>query len=312
MVKCAVSGTDESRFRQGEHSSQLSRASTTDRRCIKALGKRASAILRRYYLGPDFPMKMRLWGWLRKWGNYPRLTVRYAAAGWITVDERDLLQREILVNGFYEPEVWEALSSLADSEEVFWDVGAHIGTFSVRALLDPRVRVVHAFEPDPLSAEILEFNLRLNDPSQSRWALHRIALSDRRERRRLYSGPDSNTGLSSLVPRPNGLVFEVSCLSADELVFLQGIDSPTLMKIDVESWEGAVIRGAQRLLAEKPPKAIVLEAGYREPGHVSDPSLARYLESWGYTIRHVRRPSGIVEERENFVAVHETWAKRDI
>ncbi len=283
-----------------------------DQRCIRVLGKRTSAVLRRYYLGPDFPMKLRFWGWLRRWGSYPRLTVRYATAGWITVDERDLIQREILVNGFYEPEVWEMLSSAADSEEVVWDVGAHVGTFSIRALLDPRVKMVHAFEPDPISAEILEFNLSLNDSKQSRWALHRFALSDGRGPRKLYRGPDANTGLSSLVPRAGELVFEVSCLSADELVLRKGIRPPTLMKIDVEGWESRVVAGAQRLLAERPPKAIVFEAGYREPGRISDPSLARCLESWGYAIRHIRRPSGIVEERENFLAVHETCGERHL
>ena len=59
--------------------------------------------------------------------NNPRLSVEYGRDGVITVDYRDWLQGSILRTGAYEPEVWAALTSRAQDNEVFWDIGAHIG-----------------------------------------------------------------------------------------------------------------------------------------------------------------------------------------
>ncbi len=61
-------------------------------------------------------MKLRFYYWLRRLSGYARLTIPYAKDGWITVDERDWLQREIYATGAYEPEVWEALSTFAIAE----------------------------------------------------------------------------------------------------------------------------------------------------------------------------------------------------
>lgn len=268
-----------------------------------ALGKRTSRLLRDWYLGPDFPAKLRLWGWVRRLLAYPRFTISYAENGWITVDERDLLQRQIFVTGFYEPEVWESLSRYCVGDEIVWDVGAHIGSFAIRALLDPQVREVDAFEPDPVSAEILALNLALN---RKRYTVHRFALSSRREEARLFRGPLANTGLSSLVPGPDvgRQVFEVDCRTADELVFREGVPPATLIKIDVEGWEFRVLLGARRLLTELPPKAIGVECECDEAGEILDRSLLCYLEGLGYGVRRIKRPSGIVDRRENFLAVH--------
>jgi FkbM family methyltransferase len=252
-----------------------------------------------YYRGPEHPMKQRVWSWLRRASGYARLTVRYGRGGYITLDERDLLQREILVAGTYEPEVWEALSAFARAAEVVWDVGAHIGSFAIRALLDTRVGEVHAFEPDPIQAEVLSQNLALNG---RQYVVHRYALGCRHERRQLQRGPLANMGLSSLVLRGGSETCEVECRSADEVVFSDGVPAPTLLKVDVEGWEGEVLRGAERLLREQPPRAIVLEAACDASGEVLDPGIVEYLRSHGYEWRRIIRPSGIIDVRENYLA----------
>ena len=76
---------------------------------MKPLSKKFSAFLRSYYKGPDHPMKARIWRWFRRMSAYPRMTISYGAGGWITLDERCLVQREIFDRGVYEPEVWQAL-----------------------------------------------------------------------------------------------------------------------------------------------------------------------------------------------------------
>src|SRR5438128_6845436 len=142
-----------------------------------SIGPGFSHILRAYYCGPDHALRLRMWSWLRKLQQHRRLTIRYCGNGWLAVDERDLVQRYVLHSGFYEPEVWERLFAFAVDSEVVWDVGAHVGTFTLRSLLDPRVRVVHAFEPDPVTFEVLEWNTRLNCFEEGRFRLHNCAVA---------------------------------------------------------------------------------------------------------------------------------------
>lgn len=272
---------------------------------MKVLGKRISKFLMACYRGPEYPMKMRFWVWLRKSQGYPRLTIPYSGNGWITLDEQDLTQRHILSTGTYEPQVWEALANFIVANEVVWDVGAYIGSFAIRAVLDSRVSEMYAFEPDPINADILAVNLALNI---GQYTIYRFALSSQKEKKKLYHGPRENGGLSSLVNQVGSEVFEVDCRSVDELVFQEGVRPPTLMKIDVEGWEYYVLKGAQQVLAELPPKAIVFEAGCDEWGKITNPSVVTYLEEMGYAIWRTQWPSGTIEQRGNLLAVYKTFA----
>lgn len=266
------------------------------------LGKTLSSALRAYYLGPEHPMKLRFWWWFRKRLNYARLTIPYGEGGWITVDERDVVSGFVFVEGAYEPEVWDALARYARADEVVWDVGGNIGTVAIRAVLDPRVRVVHAFEPDPVNAEVLEHNLGLNGDG---FVVHRVALDSASEVRHLHLAPSANRGLSSLaLATSTGKTVEVECRPADELVFDLGVEAPTLMKVDVEDWELHVLRGARRLLAEKPPRAIIFEAASDGRGEIVEREIVELLEGVGYRVERLLRPDGAVESRENYLAVH--------
>src|SRR5690242_13003311 len=55
-----------------------------------------SNLLTSYYLGFDHPGKQKLWNQLSTWLKHPRLIRRFAAVGWISLDTKDLIQREIL------------------------------------------------------------------------------------------------------------------------------------------------------------------------------------------------------------------------
>jgi FkbM family methyltransferase len=267
------------------------------------INKPISRLLRAYYLGPNHPMKLRFWWTLRRVVGFPRLTMPYAGGGWITVNESDHLQGQIFTHGDYEPEVWETLARFANHNEVFWDVGANIGSVSIKALQDPRVAQVHAIEPDPLHADTLELNLSLN---RGRYQIHRVALSDRSEWKIVYHGPSANSGLSTLVEGllPTGQRFEVECLPLDTLVQERRAPSPTLMKIDVEGWEVRVLHGAAATLADAPPRAIVFEAECDQLANMLDTSLVNFLEHYGYDVRHIPRKGGWIEPRENYLALH--------
>ncbi len=270
-------------------------------------GKRLSSFFMACYRAPDFPTKLRWLGYWRKWAGYPRLTVPYAKDGWITLDERDHLQTEIFLKDSYEPEVWDALAEYATVDEIVWDVGAHIGCISIPAMLDTRVKEVHAFEPNPVQTDLLALNLSLN---RGRCIIHPIALSDREEIRELYRWPiektPPNTGRSSFAFEISSDVIGVHCATADALAFQKGVPIPTLMKVDVEGWEWHVFQGAQKLLKDAPPKAIVFETANDESGRVLNGELISYLERFGYRVQMIQRPNGAVIGMQNYLATHRT------
>lgn len=267
-------------------------------------GKLLSQALASYYNGPDHPMKMRIWSWLRRNLVTGRLLISYCGDGWITVDEADLIQREVLTHGAYELEVWRKLASFAQANEVLWDVGANIGTVTIRACLDPRIAAIHAFEPDPETHEILKKNVVLNRPDKCH--IHECALGDAEGERPIMCGPVANRGLSSLCSCVIDTMATVQCTTADELIFGKGVAAPTLLKIDVEGWEQRVLMGASRLFTENPPRAIVFEALANRNGSLLDSEMERRLVGYGYHVVHILRPSGDTEERENYLAVRKT------
>ena len=282
-------------------------------RCV--IGKTASRFLAAYYRGPDHPLKLRLWRYLRRLCGYGPLTLAYGDGCWIAIDERDWLQSAILSAGAYEPEVWAALADYASADEVVWDVGAYIGSFVLKAAQDQRVKSVCAFEPDPLTFKTLTANLQLNDNPA---IVYPLALSDTTERRTLIHGPSSNTGMSTLHPSAStGMTdhissphhelptFAVECRTADELIDEGEIPVPTLMKVDVEGWEYQVFNGARQLLQSSRLKAIAFEAGCDPAGKLADDRLARLLSGYGYAIKRIHRPEGEIRGVENYLAVHQ-------
>ena len=270
------------------------------------LGDRTSAALIRWYLGPDHMSKLRMFRYLLGAMNNPRLMVPYGAGGRITLDYRDWLQDSILRTGSYEPEVWSTLSAHALCNEVFWDVGANIGSVSILACQDSRFRMIHAFEPHPQTYEILQSHLQLNQQVMGAQRIaHQLALGARCEERALTFGPAINSGMATLREQPHTgrARTNVRCTTADVMVYEHGIEPATLMKIDVEDWEVEVLRGAQRLLREHPPKAIAFETAANERGELVNADVRDLLLDNGYAINHVARPSGEVEARENYLAL---------
>jgi FkbM family methyltransferase len=283
--------------------------------CVQSvIGKTLSRILTAYYRGPDHPMKLRLWRYVRQFSGYAPLTIAYGDRAWITVDERDWLQSFIFASGSYEPEVWAALADHATRNEVVWDVGANIGSFVLIAAQDQRVKSVCAFEPDPLTLETLNWNLALNgNPA----VVYPFGLSDTAERKTLIHGPSTNSGMSTLSPTTHtGMTshvsadeqlptFEVDCRTADELIARGEALAPTLMKIDVEGWEYQVLNGAHQVLRSNRLKALAFEARSDARGRLQDDRVERLLIHYSYSISHIRRPDGELRGVENYLAVRD-------
>lgn len=267
---------------------------------LSALNRFFSKWFVRYYLGPNHPAKLRIAHAFLEMTGY-RVVVPYAKNGWISLDLTNGLEQTILYRGHYEPEVSNCLISDLNSDDVVWDIGANIGGVGLKVALERRAKEVHFFEPHPGTAKILSINLALN--SELRAFVHPVALGETSGEATLHSGPPDNEGRSSLkYAQLGGEDFTILCSTVDETIHRGTIARPTMIKLDVEGWELAVLKGAETLFAQYPPRRVVFEAAAKSDGTLDDESLRDFFESRNYRITHLTRAYGKVENVENFRA----------
>lgn len=157
-----------------------------------------------------------------------------------------------------------AMSSVAfgfgDTEQVFlWryaragdvlvDVGANIGTYAALALC--RGAKVEAFEPDQRTSVVLGSNLKRNGAS---WRIHAMAAADEDGEARFSIGLDVSNHLLPGHDKDGGVV--VPLVRLDTLWRSGAIAGPTILKIDAEGADLAVLRGADAILDAIRPVVI--------------------------------------------------------
>jgi FkbM family methyltransferase len=138
-------------------------------------------------------------------------------------------------------------------EDLFVDAGANIGSYTILAAGVAGARTV-SVEPAPSTFRDLEDNVRHNDLSPLVQAKN-VALGETSGTLHFTSGLDTVNHVVA-TDESNTDTVSVSVLPLDEL--LAG-EVPTVMKIDVEGFESAVIRGATKTLASPLLLGILME-----------------------------------------------------
>ena len=166
--------------------------------------------------------------------------------------------------------------------DLFVDVGANIGAYSILAASLPGVRCI-AFEPASDTFALLLENVTLNDYSSNVTA-HRIAIGRERGEVSLTLSLDTVNHIAS--DGDSGVALEsVPLETLDDA--LRG-ERPTVIKIDVEGYETPVIEGAMETLRDDSLMALVVEmngsgARYGLDEHALDATLlARGFEPLSY------------------------------
>lgn len=162
--------------------------------------------------------------------------------------------------------------------DVVLDVGSNCGFYAVlSSRLVGEEGNVHAFEPTPDIYKMLTENTK----ELSNVYPTKMAVSDKNGYAN-FSVNSIYTVANSLVitsPDPSSKTISVSTITLDEYCSSKNIQ-PTLIKLDVEGAEKAVVRGAKRLLSETTP-SISLEI--LEQGTGADYSATEELIGLGYT-----------------------------
>ena len=172
---------------------------------------------------------------------------------------------------------FEFLPNPAKINLVCLDVGAHIGEYS-KAILELKATAqIHAFEPDPVSFEILKKNFHL----ATNVVPHEIALGSSVSERSLFFN-EPGSALASLYQRtnlPEDTLFNksisVNVLTIDSVCQEFGLE-PDFIKIDTEGCELEVLKGAADTISEYGP---VIQFEF---GGTSIDSRTFFIDYWNY------------------------------
>jgi FkbM family methyltransferase len=171
-------------------------------------------------------------------------------------DLSSTLEWQLWAFGYYEQHFAELFSYLVGPGDRCVDVGANVGVHTVRlARLVGAGGEVIAIEPDPDVVARANRNIALNGLANVR--VVNAAASEQPGEMRLYRpGPrDTNRARASLLQHPylTGIETMVPVVTVDDVCAGGAV---SLMKIDVEGHEAAVVRGAADTIARYAPSVV--------------------------------------------------------
>jgi FkbM family methyltransferase len=198
-------------------------------------------------------------------------------------------------------EPWTAawIEQSVGTGDVFWDIGANIGGYSLIAAAAGAGRVI-AVEPSPASYSALCDNLVLNELDASitplpvllarKSGIETLGLSD-------PAAGAASHGVGSDAPPSDAVsvVARIAVASArlDDLVGWLGLPPPTLVKLDVDGGEADVLAGGPTTFSRPELRSVLIEIERRR----EDDVLA-LVERYGLVLRER------VDERDGLRLAH--------
>ena len=173
--------------------------------------------------------------------------------------------------------MWNYLKSLKDND-VFVDVGAHIGLYTCYAARMLKRGKVIAIEPHPEDFNFLLLNIKLNK-LRNVIALNLAAWKEDTELLLYVADNSGGHTLKSTTARRRVCV--VRGRRFDDVICELGISKVSLVKIDVEGAEVEVLEGLRNTLKIHRPKLIV------EVWRDNADAVRRFLEDLNYSIQKV-------------------------
>jgi FkbM family methyltransferase len=196
----------------------------------------------------------------------------------------------------YEPPTRLIIEQALRAGDLFIDVGAHWGFYSLQAATHPAGDIhVLAFEPEPTNAAILFGNVARNNLSNV-VSVVSAACGDAPDIAPLISNSSmmhSIRGIGLKPPFVQGPAKWVSIVTLDEALAKFPIgERRIIVKIDAEGFEPQVVAGARHLLSGGRCAMLIWEHGQAfadSPESAELEVMLAALSSWGF--KHLRPPS---------------------
>ncbi|MDE2010475.1 MAG: FkbM family methyltransferase [Candidatus Omnitrophica bacterium] len=198
-----------------------------------------------------------------------------------------------------EPETVEWIETFFKDKDVFFDIGANVGAYSLLAAAYFKGKVsVYAFEPSFLNFPRLCNNIHINGFQETITPFN-IAFSDKTAvdyfnyRNLIIGGATHTLGEAkdehnhSFVPayRQATLAYAM-----DEFIKQLNLPVPQHIKLDVDGNEWVILQGARKTLQNPLMKSLLIELGEE------DTKIPKFLEENGFSL-HAKYPQGVPEAK---------------
>lgn len=166
------------------------------------------------------------------------------------------VSEKLYVVGLYDREGMTTLEELMKPGEIFYDVGANIGPFSL--LAHSCGASVYAFEGHPETTKRCRENFEINGLGPERAFATAVSDSNGSVSFSGVTGSSVNSIIDNVKADYHNNTIEVPVVSLDR--FAETHESPTAIKIDTEGHELHVIRGMRSILKKGEVKYLTFEA----------------------------------------------------
>lgn len=215
-------------------------------------------------------------------------TVRTRQGFAMRLDLGQFVDRTIYCTGGWEPLETMVIAAALKPGDIFVDVGANIGYFSLLAhrLVGPTGRV-HAIEATPSTADLLDGNIARNDAGTIR--VHRCAAGDREGTAAIMVHDAGNIGSNRLSFGDDAAPDGRPTIPLRRLDNLLAGENIRLVKLDIEGAEAMALRGAGRLLDGDDAPALLFEFSPAMLRSMDDDpaALLAWLAAKGYAIHEI-------------------------
>lgn len=185
--------------------------------------------------------------------------------------------------------IWKYVLEELKPGDVFWDVGANIGFYSLLASSRPDVDVI-AFEPNPITEELLRGNIDLNGRINIK--VFNVALSNSEGIAKFDTiSPDSIDLSAHLADKETEDTIDVVTNRGDKLIESGQVPAPDIIKIDVEGAEYLVMEGMGGTLSKCRIVICELHSSIEDFGNSMD-DFYTYLKNEGFNIEYREKISG--------------------
>lgn len=167
------------------------------------------------------------------------------------------IQQQLFWYGFYEKELGDLLKKIIKPNDVFIDVGANIGYFSLLVAHRFSSATVISFEPVTDLYKKMNDNITLNNTKNI--ISENVAAGELNGEKEIFVSAPDNLGMSSFHKPENysGYKEKAKVVAIDEWFKGSGLPRIDLIKLDIEGSELAALKGMQEILQNFKPFLIV-------------------------------------------------------
>lgn len=236
--------------------------------------------------------KWRFAEWLDQRTHHQNAMVRTGPGFLMHLNTQDFIQKTIFITGRWDDEVGNVIRSTLKAGDVFVDIGANVGYFSL--LASQCCGQVISFEPNPKCLMQLNENIALN--KRTNIDVRPIGLADACGKAEFHIGDAANIGGGSL-RKSSGEKFSIQLDTMDAQLAGQRI---RLIKIDIEGAEVLALKGASKLLSRVDAPDVICEVSENSLKQMgsSKEDLFQMMALYGYKNRIISqiRKSNLTDE----------------